>query len=259
MEIPEDPLYLKVAALITLLGIAVFGGAVPIYWKRLRDSPLALSHLNVFSAGVFISMAFNHLLPDADEAFRSLNLSFKQIAFTLAMSGYAFILWIEMCIVDAHALVHEHTETGHCDEHHLSDQISSANSPTLAIFAVPATSAHYVGILYYAVFFVLHQRYMIMLLDLVVSAQGFTRFLRRRYPRMGCWPPIHPWRYHIRQQDDAFFHTHHFCRVKKMRSATIMTCMLCQRHVRVPRITMIRPILPILHKVSRIQHRVNHL
>ena len=66
----------KLVALAALLFLALLGGAVPLFWKTLRDSPVALSHLNAFSGGVFLAMALGHLLPDAVESFEKLNVSF---------------------------------------------------------------------------------------------------------------------------------------------------------------------------------------
>jgi zinc transporter ZupT len=103
----------KLAALAALLVLALLGGAVPLLWKRLRDSPVALSHLNTFSGGVFFAMALGHLLPDAVEAFEKLNISFRATPYTIALGGYLFILFVEKIIVDAHAFAHGHDDDGH--------------------------------------------------------------------------------------------------------------------------------------------------
>ncbi len=39
----------KLGALAALLVAAVLGGFVPLYWKRLRDSPVALGYWTTFS------------------------------------------------------------------------------------------------------------------------------------------------------------------------------------------------------------------
>src|SRR5690349_11030278 len=48
---------LKLGAAAILLVVAIVSGLIPIYWKKLRDSPLALSYLNAFAGGVFLSMS----------------------------------------------------------------------------------------------------------------------------------------------------------------------------------------------------------
>src|SRR4051812_31228750 len=70
------PVWVKMVALVALIVIALFGGAVPLFWKRLRDSSVALSHLNAFSGGVFLAMAFVHLLPEAQEEMEAYHIDY---------------------------------------------------------------------------------------------------------------------------------------------------------------------------------------
>jgi zinc transporter ZupT len=138
----------KLVALAALLLLALLGGAVPLFWKRLRDSPVALSHLNAFSGGVFLAMALGHLLPDAVESFAELNVSFRGAPYTIALAGYLSILFVEKIVVDAHAFAHAHGDEGESaggDERPHQGIAAASDGPSLAqdraIASQPA-SAH---------------------------------------------------------------------------------------------------------------------
>ena len=93
------PVWVKMVALVALIVIALIGAAVPLFWKRLRDSTVALSHLNAFSGGVFLAMAFVHLLPEAQEEMEVYHIDYP-LSYALALCGYAFILFVEKVLAD---------------------------------------------------------------------------------------------------------------------------------------------------------------
>ena len=50
-------------ALIIILFFVVYLGLIPAYSKYCRSSQLTLSLMNCFAGGVFLAMAFIHILP----------------------------------------------------------------------------------------------------------------------------------------------------------------------------------------------------
>ena len=54
-------------ALIFILFFVCYLGLIPAYSKYCRSSQLTLSLMNCFAGGVFLAMAFIHILPEAVE------------------------------------------------------------------------------------------------------------------------------------------------------------------------------------------------
>jgi len=54
-------------ALIVILFFVCYLGLIPAYSKYCRSSQLSLSLMNCFAGGVFLAMAFIHILPEAVE------------------------------------------------------------------------------------------------------------------------------------------------------------------------------------------------
>jgi solute carrier family 39 (zinc transporter), member 1/2/3 len=57
---------LKIAMIVILFCI-VYLGLIPAYSKFFRSSKVILSLLNCFAGGVFLAMAFIHILPESAE------------------------------------------------------------------------------------------------------------------------------------------------------------------------------------------------
>jgi zinc transporter ZupT len=57
---------LKIALIVILFAI-VYLGLIPAYSKFCRSSKVTLSLMNCFAGGVFIAMAFIHILPESVE------------------------------------------------------------------------------------------------------------------------------------------------------------------------------------------------
>jgi zinc transporter ZupT len=55
---------LKIGYIFVLL-VVNFAGMMPIKWKAFRANPTFLSILNSFAGGVFLAMAFVHILPES--------------------------------------------------------------------------------------------------------------------------------------------------------------------------------------------------
>ena len=54
--------------LTVVMFLEVFIGIIPHYCEACRKSVYPLSFLNCFSAGIFIAIAFVHVIPDTTEA-----------------------------------------------------------------------------------------------------------------------------------------------------------------------------------------------
>ena len=63
-------LSLKIA-LIFILFFICYLGLIPAYSKYCRNSQLTLSLMNCFAGGVFLAMAFVHILPESVETYNS--------------------------------------------------------------------------------------------------------------------------------------------------------------------------------------------
>ena len=55
---------LKIGYIFVIL-LVNFAGMMPIKWKFFRANPTFLSVLNSFAGGVFLAMAFVHILPES--------------------------------------------------------------------------------------------------------------------------------------------------------------------------------------------------
>jgi len=56
-------------ALIVILFFIVYLGLIPAYSKYCRSSKITLSLMNCFAGGVFLAMAFIHILPESVEQY----------------------------------------------------------------------------------------------------------------------------------------------------------------------------------------------
>lgn len=104
--------------------------------KALQNKILGLS--NAFSGGIFIGIAFFHLLPEATEAFQNYfkinsESRYKDFPFQFAFAfiAYSLILFIEKIAFDSHSLIaHEHTNKNshqHGDDDPSHNEIDSHN------------------------------------------------------------------------------------------------------------------------------------
>ena len=105
-----------------LMFLEVFIGLIPAKCEACRKSVYPLSFLNCFSAGIFISIALVHVIPDTNEGFmewaheNGYSEAFPLPTF-MAMFGYCFILLIDKVIARSYKVSDEevvHLE--HCDD-----------------------------------------------------------------------------------------------------------------------------------------------
>ena len=107
----------KVLFQALLTGINVACWLIPLRSKQVVDNPLALSLANAFSGGVFLALAFGHLIPECLHGFPS---DWNETApFYLVLLGYLVIFFVEKVAFDAHDILHEMQAggTGHSHSH----------------------------------------------------------------------------------------------------------------------------------------------
>jgi zinc transporter 1/2/3 len=121
-------------ALLTTLNVVCW--LVPLRSKRISDNKLALSLANAFSGGVFLSLAFGHLLPECVHGFEGYS---EVTPYLLVLAGYLLIFFVEKVAFDAHEILHEmeHAQDHHHPHNHnhgnkLVGEVSSTSSITTA-------------------------------------------------------------------------------------------------------------------------------
>lgn len=89
-------------AILTTINVACW--LIPLRSKKISENKLALSLANAFSGGVFLSLAFGHLIPECVEGFSSYQ---DTVPYMLVLGGYLLIFFVEKVAFDAHDILHE--------------------------------------------------------------------------------------------------------------------------------------------------------
>jgi len=100
---------------VVLTTLNVFCWLVPLQMKSFGENKLVLSLANAFSGGVFLSLAFGHLIPECVAGFTSLASSSSTTTptlnpatpYMLVLSGYLLIFFVEKVAFDADGILHE--------------------------------------------------------------------------------------------------------------------------------------------------------
>jgi len=77
---------------------------IPLRAKKLEENELGLGLANAFSGGVFLSLAFGHLIPECIHGFEGYN---ESLPFMIVLGGYLLIFFVEKVAFDAHGLMNE--------------------------------------------------------------------------------------------------------------------------------------------------------
>jgi ZIP Zinc transporter len=125
-----------------LTAVNVFCWLVPLKSKKMSENKLALSLANAFSGGVFLTLAFGHLIPECIHGFDGYN---EVTPFMLVLAGYLLIFFVEKVAFDTHDLLHvmehdhgeDHTKAGTNGHVH-----STAGSGRSAIILLGALGIH---------------------------------------------------------------------------------------------------------------------
>lgn len=94
----------KVIFQIFLTAMNVACWLIPLRAKKMTENKLALGIANAFSGGVFLSLAFGHLIPECVHGFEGMN---EVLPYMIVLGGYLLIFFVEKVAFDAHGLMHE--------------------------------------------------------------------------------------------------------------------------------------------------------
>jgi len=138
---------LKVALQAGLTALNVACWAVPLNMPSFTDNPRTISLANAFSGGVFLSLAFGHLLPHAIYELTALHtagglrlplgLSPAACACCMAAAGYLVVFLVERILFDTEAMLHE----GHAPSDFKSSHAHAASTAGKGVGAVLLLSA----------------------------------------------------------------------------------------------------------------------
>jgi len=92
----------KVIFQIILTTLNVMCWLIPLRAKKISENELALGLANAFSGGVFLSLAFGHLIPECIHGFEGYP---ESLPFMIVLSGYLLIFFVEKVAFDAHGLM----------------------------------------------------------------------------------------------------------------------------------------------------------
>ena len=102
-------------AMLTTINVVCW--LVPLRSKTISDNKLALSLANAFSGGVFLSLAFGHLIPECIHGFHGVGGEVNEaLPYMIVLAGYLLIFFVEKVAFDAHEIMHNMEEGGH--HHH---------------------------------------------------------------------------------------------------------------------------------------------
>lgn len=104
---------LKSCAIVLFFCEALFAGYFPTFNRDCRENPKILSIANAFAGGVFMAIAFVHILPEAASGYAELKgPDAFPLPYVLIFVGYSIILLIDKVMFDTHALF-DNNEAGH--------------------------------------------------------------------------------------------------------------------------------------------------
>ena len=101
--------------------------AIPLRNKNLTNNSKLLGLANAFAGGIFLMLAFGHMLPHSVEVLESIGKD-RNIAFKFTLVGYLLVFFIEKIAFNSHALLHDAGSAG--NEHAHSHTHSSASVPS---------------------------------------------------------------------------------------------------------------------------------
>ena len=125
-------------AMLTTINVVCW--LVPLKSKKISENKLGLSIANAFSGGVFLSLAFGHLIPECVEGFHGVKssssgagsiLSNEALPYMIVLSGYLLIFFVEKVAFDAHDIMHEMESGGQEGHSHDKEKKKNGAQPSL--------------------------------------------------------------------------------------------------------------------------------
>ena len=99
-------------AMLTTINVVCW--LVPLRSKQITENKLALSLANAFSGGVFLSLAFGHLIPECIHGFQHAGGEVNEaLPYMIVLAGYLLIFFVEKVAFDAHEIMHNMEQGGH--------------------------------------------------------------------------------------------------------------------------------------------------
>lgn len=92
---------------LTALNVACW--YIPLQSKKISDNKLGMSLANAFSGGVFLCLAFGHLIPECVHGFKDSN---EATPYMIVLGGYLLIFFVEKVAFDAHTILHDMEQHG---------------------------------------------------------------------------------------------------------------------------------------------------
>ena len=126
-------------AFLTTLNVLCW--LIPLRSKKISENKLALSLANAFSGGVFLSLAFGHLIPECVHGFQGYN---EVTPYLLVLSGYLLIFFVEKVAFDAHDILHEmeHSQERKVNGDAGNGDSNGASSGRSAVILLGALAVH---------------------------------------------------------------------------------------------------------------------
>ena len=121
-----------------LTSLNVLCWLVPLRSKKISENKLALALANAFSGGVFLSLAFGHLIPECVHGFENFN---EVTPYLLVLAGYLLIFFVEKVAFDAHGALHD-MEHAQDNKMNGGDDNQGSNSGRSALILLGALAVH---------------------------------------------------------------------------------------------------------------------
>lgn len=114
----------KLLLQLLLTGLNVACWLVPMKVKRFSQNKELISLANAFSGGVFLSLAFGHMIPHSTHGFEALDMPHNW-PFFVTLGGYLLIFFVEKIAFDAHGLLEG---DGHGHHHYDASDLDTSES-----------------------------------------------------------------------------------------------------------------------------------
>ena len=124
--------------------------AIPLRNKSLTENSKVLGLANSFAGGIFLMLAFGHMLPHSVGVLESIGKD-RNIAFKFTLVGYLLVFFIEKIAFNSHALLHDAMEdksgehSGHSHSQNKIDLPQAANEIALSAQSAIAHTTNYLA------------------------------------------------------------------------------------------------------------------
>ncbi|KAL7437810.1 hypothetical protein ACHAXH_004032 [Discostella pseudostelligera] len=128
-------------AILTTINVVCW--LVPLKSKKISENKFGLSMANAFSGGVFLSLAFGHLIPECVHGFHNSGGGMEMndaLPYMIVLGGYLLIFFVEKVAFDAHEIMHEMEGGGGHHHHYHHHDSSHADSKDMANGSSPSLS-----------------------------------------------------------------------------------------------------------------------